>query len=64
VVAIRGAVVRTVGSDPSVSLFATRRTLSEGCLPRRADHVCGTAEEEGVRQVIERFVLAAEPPAT
>jgi hypothetical protein len=30
----------------------------------RADHVCGTAEEEGVRQVIERFVLAAEPPAT
>jgi hypothetical protein len=47
-----------------VSLFATRRTLSEGCPPRRADHVCGTAEEEGVRQVIERFVLAAEPPAT
>jgi Cof subfamily protein (haloacid dehalogenase superfamily) len=24
----------------------------------RADHVCGTAEEEGVRQVIERFALA------
>jgi Cof subfamily protein (haloacid dehalogenase superfamily) len=24
----------------------------------RADHVCGTAEEEGVREVIERFVLA------
>jgi Cof subfamily protein (haloacid dehalogenase superfamily) len=23
----------------------------------RADHVCGTAEEEGVREVIERFVL-------
>jgi Cof subfamily protein (haloacid dehalogenase superfamily) len=23
----------------------------------RADHVCGTAEEEGLRQVIERFVL-------
>ena len=25
----------------------------------KADYVCGTAEEEGVRQVIERFVLAA-----
>jgi Cof subfamily protein (haloacid dehalogenase superfamily) len=25
----------------------------------RADHVCGTAEEEGVREVIERFVLGA-----
>ena len=25
----------------------------------RADHVCGTSEEEGVRQVIERFVLGA-----
>ncbi len=25
----------------------------------RADYVCGTAEEEGVREVIERFVLAA-----
>ncbi len=23
----------------------------------RADHVCGTAEEEGVREVIERFLL-------
>jgi Cof subfamily protein (haloacid dehalogenase superfamily) len=27
----------------------------------RADHVCGTSEEEGVRQVIERFFLNAEP---
>jgi hypothetical protein len=26
--------------------------------------VCGTAEEEGVRQVIERFVLGSESPAT
>jgi hypothetical protein len=23
----------------------------------KADYVCGTAEEEGVREVIERFVL-------
>jgi hypothetical protein len=23
----------------------------------RADHVCGTSEEEGVRQVIEQFLL-------
>jgi Cof subfamily protein (haloacid dehalogenase superfamily) len=31
----------------------------------RASYVCGTAEEEGVREVIERFVLrAAEGPAT
>jgi Cof subfamily protein (haloacid dehalogenase superfamily) len=28
----------------------------------RADYVCGTAEEEGVREVIERFVLG-RPPA-
>jgi Cof subfamily protein (haloacid dehalogenase superfamily) len=28
----------------------------------RADYVCGTAEEEGVREVIERFVLATGPP--
>ena len=28
----------------------------------RADYVCGTAEEEGVRQVIERFVLGAATP--
>jgi hypothetical protein len=26
----------------------------------RADYVCGTAEEEGVRQVIERFVLEGD----
>src|SRR5262245_853822 len=28
----------------------------------KADYVCGTAEEEGVREVIERFVLAGAPP--
>ena len=29
----------------------------------KADYVCGTAEEEGVREVIERFVLrAGQPP--
>jgi hydroxymethylpyrimidine pyrophosphatase-like HAD family hydrolase len=31
----------------------------------KADYVCGTAEEEGVREVIERFVLGvgrADPP--
>jgi Cof subfamily protein (haloacid dehalogenase superfamily) len=28
----------------------------------RADYVCGTAEEEGVREVIERFVLATGLP--
>lgn len=27
----------------------------------RADHVCGTAEEEGLREVIERFVLDRQP---
>ena len=26
----------------------------------RADHVCGTADEEGVREVLERFVLGTE----
>ncbi len=30
----------------------------------RADYVCGTAEEEGVRQVIERFVLQAPKGAS
>jgi Cof subfamily protein (haloacid dehalogenase superfamily) len=30
----------------------------------RADHVCGTAEDEGVRQVIERFVLRAAAGAS
>ena len=28
----------------------------------KADYVCGTAEEEGVREVIERFVLGAGQP--
>jgi Cof subfamily protein (haloacid dehalogenase superfamily) len=28
----------------------------------KADYVCGTAEEEGVREVIERFVLGGAPP--
>ncbi len=28
----------------------------------RADHVCGTSEEEGFRQVIERFVLGRRTP--
>jgi Cof subfamily protein (haloacid dehalogenase superfamily) len=27
----------------------------------RADYVCGTAEEEGVREVLERFVLGVDP---
>ncbi len=31
-------------------------------LRARADFVCGTAEEEGVRDVIERFVLSDGPP--
>ena len=30
----------------------------------RADYVCGTVEEEGVREVIERFVLGAGQPST
>jgi Cof subfamily protein (haloacid dehalogenase superfamily) len=29
----------------------------------KADYVCGTAEEDGVRQVIERFVLGSGPPS-
>ena len=29
----------------------------------RADYVCGTAEEEGVREVIERFVLGTGQPS-
>jgi hypothetical protein len=34
-------------------------------LRAKADYVCGTAEEEGVREVIERFILrAGEGPAT
>jgi hypothetical protein len=28
----------------------------------RADYVCGSAEEEGVREVIERFVLGTGQP--
>jgi hydroxymethylpyrimidine pyrophosphatase-like HAD family hydrolase len=27
----------------------------------RADHVCPTADEEGVRDVLERFVLGSPP---
>jgi hypothetical protein len=30
----------------------------------RADYVCGTAEEEGVREVIERFILADGDPSS
>jgi Cof subfamily protein (haloacid dehalogenase superfamily) len=30
-------------------------------LRARADYVCGTADEEGVREVIERFVLSGRP---
>jgi len=46
----------------AAGLGVAMRQAPEG-LRAKADYVCGTAEEEGVRQVIERFVLGTGSPS-